>query len=261
METKPPGTKKTPRQADNDGGRWALGECALRSRAGFLCVTLKAAQAKVTSESVVRCAPNVFRSRGAKRGLLKQNLVGWALQPPLRATAPARKRTETSQHRVSCSMVDNMDVHDSAQRLTSPRSQRSRPAEKTIPSSSASEIGRVLCVHVRRPLARVSPRVRAAVFAFSCAHEMVRTIFLDNVRLFRCEARASRFPEVVPDDAHTRTAIAAIAAASLKDAKAPHGNRPPDPQCCQLTRSRAARQGRLRCTVPSRSPATCGASR
>jgi hypothetical protein len=37
---------------------------------------------------------------------------------------PARIQTESHQHRVSCSMVDKMDVQDSAQRIASPRSQQ-----------------------------------------------------------------------------------------------------------------------------------------
>ena len=62
--------------------------------------------------------------------------------------APARERTETNQHRVSCSMVDNMDVKVSAERLASPRSQRSGRSTDDVPLAQ-HEIGRVLCVCVQ----------------------------------------------------------------------------------------------------------------
>ena len=38
--------------------------------------------------------------------------------------SPASNQTETKQHRVSCSMLDRMEVQDSAQRIASPRSQQ-----------------------------------------------------------------------------------------------------------------------------------------
>ena len=83
----------------------------------------------------------------------------------LASAASAQNRTKTKQHRVSCSMVDKMDVLDSAQRITSPRSQHT--ASSTGDSlSSASDQPCALCVPPsQHPLARVSPRVRADVFA------------------------------------------------------------------------------------------------
>jgi hypothetical protein len=73
--------------------------------------------------------------------------------------APARKRTESNQHSVSCSMVDNMDVQDSAQRIASPRSQRSGSSTDGIPINQLSIRSTMCCVcvqPVRRPLQRVA---------------------------------------------------------------------------------------------------------
>jgi hypothetical protein len=103
-------------------------------------------------------------------------------------TAPGRKRREINQHRVSCSMVDRMDMPDSAQRVTSPRSQRSARSTDDSHQLSMSEIGRVLCVQrFRRQLHRVSLRVKAVVLTFFCLCDLERGFF------FCCEARASRF--------------------------------------------------------------------
>ena len=60
--------------------------------------------------------------------------------------APAQNRTETNQHRVSCSMVDKMDVQDSAQRITSPRSQH-----------TASSTGDSLQLSMRSAMCAVCP--------------------------------------------------------------------------------------------------------
>ena len=60
--------------------------------------------------------------------------------------APAQNRTETNQHRVSCSMVDKMDVQDSAQRITSPRSQH-----------TASSTGDSLQLSMRSAMRAVCP--------------------------------------------------------------------------------------------------------
>jgi hypothetical protein len=70
------------------------------------------------------------------------------------ARDPARNQTETHQHRVSCSMVDRMEVQDtSAQRIASPRAHDRQPA---IPSSSQQMCRRrpcAVCVQRSQPTA------------------------------------------------------------------------------------------------------------
>ena len=62
------------------------------------------------------------------------------------SAASAQNRTKTKQHRVSCSMVDKMDVLDSAQRITSPRSQH-----------TASSTGDSLQLSMRSAMCAVCP--------------------------------------------------------------------------------------------------------
>jgi hypothetical protein len=62
---------------------------------------------------------------------------------PREAAAPARNRTDTYQHRVSCSMVNKMEALDSAQRLTSPRSQQT--AHSTYDPHKLSMRSAVVC--------------------------------------------------------------------------------------------------------------------
>jgi hypothetical protein len=68
-------------------------------------------------------------------------------------------------------MVDGLDevnVLDSAQRPTSPRSQHSAPRRQTKAIAFQLSKYEVPCIvnEIRRPLPRVNPRVRAAMFAF-----------------------------------------------------------------------------------------------
>ena len=93
--------------------------------------------------------------------------------------SPARNRTET-KHRVSCSMVDKMDVQDSAQRRTSQRSQHSaRSTDDSLQLSMRSAMCAVCAMFPTTARSRLSPRVRAVVFAFK---DWVKTLELRGSR-------------------------------------------------------------------------------
>ena len=99
--------------------------------------------------------------------------------------APARNRSETNQHRVSCSRVDRMHVQDSAQRFASPRSQHTtRSTDDSLQLSMRSSVQ-----PSQHPLDRVSPRVGRLCL---CSFHMLRCVQPSQHPLDRVSPRVGR---------------------------------------------------------------------
>jgi hypothetical protein len=140
----------------------------------------------VTSVSPLRLARRVTRERAASSSDARSALLPCAA-PSCEKRASAgilHRRRATEQKPIS--MVDNMDVQDSAQRDTSPRSQRSARRTHDFLQLSMTMRTAVCCVvpgSTCQTTARsCSPRIRAAVFVY-CK---------DKVRLFRVARLALR---------------------------------------------------------------------